>query len=411
MNLTYQNAINLLTSQSKFHISLGLNRTEKILSILGNPQNKVKIIHVAGTNGKGSVSSVLANILKSAGYKTGLYTSPHLVEYTERIKINNLDISKQDFANYIDEICLIADNNKIDLTEFEILTVCAFLYFYRNKIDVAIIETGLGGRFDATNTAKNKLLSIITSISLDHTDRLGNTIEEIAYEKAGIIEKNSNVIISNENLGFNKIKEVALSQNAKVHIASNNIKTAFESGNNYLIIDNQKYEFSLLGLYQNKNMSLVISAVEFLNNNGFKIDENAIRTGFKTAKWSARLEYRKKQNLLIDGAHNPDAAIELRKSLDYYFKGQKRLFIYSTINTKDFKSIAKILFQDEDEIYFYEFNHKNAVSYSEYIQNVDWLNIKKFEADKLKDILASNKINIITGSLYMIGEIYPKLPL
>lgn len=411
MNLTYQNAINLLTSQSKFHISLGLNRTEKILSILGNPQNKVKIIHVAGTNGKGSVSSVLANILKSAGYKTGLYTSPHLVEYTERIKINNLDISKQDFANYIDEICLIADNNKIDLTEFEILTVCAFLYFYRNKIDVAIIETGLGGRFDATNTVKNKLLAIITSISLDHTDRLGNTIEEIAYEKAGIIEKNSNVIISNENLGFNKIKEVALSQNAKVHIASNNIKTAFESGNNYLIIDNQKYEFSLLGLYQNKNMSLVISAVEFLNNNGFKIDENAIRTGFKTAKWPARLEYKKEMNLLIDGAHNPDAALELRKSIDYYFKKQKRLFIYSTINTKNYKAIAEILFQKDDEIYFYEFNHKNAVSYSEYIQNVDWLNIKKFEADKLKNILASNKINIITGSLYMIGEIYPKLPL
>lgn len=412
MSLTYKNAINLLTSQSKFHISLGLDRTEKILDILGNPQNKIKIIHIAGTNGKGSVSSVLANILKSAGYKTGLYTSPHLVEYTERIKINNIDILEQDFANYIDEVCKIADSNGIDLTEFEILTVCAFLYFYRNKTDIAIIETGLGGRFDATNTSKNKLLSVITSISLDHTDRLGNTIEEIAYEKAGIIEKDSNVIISNENLGFNKIKEVALSQNATIHVASNNVKTSFENGKNYIVSGDIKYEFSLLGLYQNQNMSLVLKAIDFLNENNFRINEDAIKLGFKTVNWPARLEYKKEKNLLIDGAHNPDAALELRKSLDYYFKKQKRLFIYSTINTKDYRAIAEILFQKDDEIYFYEFNHKNAVSYKEYIQTVNWLNIKKFEADNLESILASNNtINIITGSLYMIGDIYSKLPL
>ena len=204
MENLYNKAINTLTSQGKFYINLGLERIEQILNLLNNPQDNLKCIHVAGTNGKGSVCAIIATVLQNNGTKVGLYTSPHIFEYTERIKINNVEISKEDFAKYVSRVCEIADN----LTEFEILTAAAFKYFYDKKVDYVVLETGLGGRYDATNVCEDTL-SIITSISLDHTDRLGNTYEQIAYEKAGIIKENSTVITATYNNGFETIKQVA----------------------------------------------------------------------------------------------------------------------------------------------------------------------------------------------------------
>lgn len=402
MNLTYEQAIELLTSQGKFYINLGLERIEKILKLLKNPQDKVKIIHIAGTNGKGSVCAILANILKCAGYKTGLYTSPHLVEYTERIKINGEDISKEDFAKYIELICNLADKNKIELTEFEILTAAAFKYFADNKVKYAVIETGMGGRYDATNVCKKPFISIITPISLDHIDRLGDTIEKIAFEKAGIIKPKSIVITEISNKGFKVIKEIAEKQKAKFYVVANYVEMNYKNDTNYAVIQDIKYEFPLLGQYQKGNLSLVIKALEHI-----KVSKEALKEGLKTVKWGARLEYLKAKNIIIDGAHNPDAAKELKKSLDYYFPKQKRTYIYSTINTKDYQEVARILFNDDDEIYFYEFNHKNAVTYSEYIQNVPFLkNIQKIKYDEINAVLNKNGLKIVTGSLYMIGELY-----
>ncbi len=409
MSLTYNKAIELIQSKGRFYIDLSLDRVKKILNILGNIENKINIIHIAGTNGKGSVSATLAKILESAGYKTGLYTSPHLIDYSERIKINSVDISQQKLADYIDIIISIADKNNIHLTEFEILTVCAFKYFYDNKIDIAVIETGLGGRLDATNTAEHKLLSVITSISTDHTDKLGNSIEEIAYEKAGIINKNSNVIISNNNKGFEIISKKAKDCNSKLY-TTNDIETFYDGKNNYIKYNNKTYEFSLLGLYQNKNISLVLKAVEFLNNNGFNITENALIKGLKTVKWPARLEFIKEYNLLSDGAHNPDAALELKKSLDFYFKDKKKIFIYSTINTKDYRKIAEILFNKDDLIYYYEFDYKYAVSFKEYSEKVNWLNnIHKINESEIINLLNDKNLKVLTGSLYMIGSFYKKI--
>ena len=396
--MNYNEAVEILTSQAKFQIKLGLERVQKILKLLDNPQENLKIIHIAGTNGKGSVASTLAKILEYSGAKTGLYTSPHLIKYTERIKINSNDISEDNFALYIEEVCNVADKNNIDLTEFEILTVCAYKYFSDKKVDYAVIETGMGGRFDATNTVKMPLLEIITSISLDHIDRLGDTTDKIAYEKAGIIKDNSTVIISANNAGYIVTEKYAAEHNAVVIKVSDNVQTHFENGQNYILYDNQKYKFSLLGTYQNQNMALVLSACKFLN-----IPEIAIKKGLANVKWHARLEYIKEKNLIIDGAHNPDAAAELRKSLDLYFPKQKRIFIYSTLNTKDYCSIAKILFRNQDEIYYYEFDHKNAVSYEEYHNKINWLKINKI--DNLKEIFSEKELKIICGSLYMIGEI------
>ncbi len=404
--MNYDQVIKLLTSQGKFQINLSLERIEAVTKLLGNPQDKFKIIHIAGTNGKGSVCAIIVNILKHGGYKTGLYTSPHLVNYTERIRINGNEISKADFSKYISGICTVAEKNNIDLTEFEILTAAAFKYFADNNIDYAVIETGLGGRFDATNVIKKPILSIITSISFDHTDRLGNTIEQIAAEKAGIIKENSIVIVSKDNKGYEVIKKTAQEKHSKLITVDKDIETVFENGNNYAVFNENKYPFPLLGLYQNKNLALCTEAVKHING----ITENAVREGLKTLKWDARLEYKKDKNLIIDGAHNPDGALELKKSLDYYFKNQKRIFIYSSLKTKDYKQISNILFNDEDEVYFYEFNHKDKLSFDEFKQSAKQLkHLYKFNPSRLDNLMQKDCLKIVTGSLYMIGELYPKL--
>ena len=391
--MIYEETVKLLQSQGKFYINLGLERIEAALQKLGNPQKNMKVIHIAGTNGKGSVASTLANILRCAGFNVGLYTSPHLVEYTERIRINNVEILKEDFAKYVSNVCELADN----LTEFEILTAAAFKYFSDKKVDYVVLETGLGGRYDATNVCENTL-AIITSISLDHTDRLGDTYEKIAYEKAGIIKENSTVITASYNKGFETIWHVAQEKNAKLICVDYEVEMEYTNAQNYIVIDGKKCEFPLLGLYQKQNLALVLEACKVLN-----INFEAIKKGLKTAKWAARLEYKKDKNILIDGAHNPDSALELKKSLDFYFKNEKKIFIYSTIDTKDYKAIADILFTKEDEIYYIEFNHKNAVSFEQYVKDVPHLNIKKVE--NLEELLKRTELKIVTGSLYMIGEI------
>lgn len=394
--MIYEQIVELLQSQGKFYINLGLERIETALQKLDNPHKNLKVIHIAGTNGKGSVASTLANILRCAGFKVGLYTSPHLVEYTERIKINNVEILKEDFAKYVSCVCEIADN----LTEFEILTAVAFKYFSDKKVDYVVLETGLGGRYDATNVCENTL-AIITSISLDHTDRLGDTYEKIAYEKAGIIKENSTVITATYNKGFETIKQVASEKNAKLLAVDYEVEMEYTNAQNYVVIDGEKGEFPLLGLYQRQNLALVLEACRVLN-----ISFDYIKEGLKTAKWAARLEYKKEKNILIDGAHNPDSALELRKSLDFYFKNEKKIFIYSTIDTKDYKAIADILFTKDDEIYYLEFNHKNAVSFEQYVKDVLHLNIKKVE--NLEELLKRSELKVITGSLYMVGEFYTK---
>lgn len=404
MENLYTKAIDLLCSQGKFYINLGLDRISKLLNLIDNPQDKIKTIHIAGTNGKGSVCAMLNNILINAGYNVGLYTSPHLINYTERIKINNNEISQNDFGKYIFEVCKIADENKIDLTEFEILTASAFKYFADNNVDIAIIETGLGGRYDATNTIKKPLLSVITSISLDHTDRLGNSFEQIAFEKAGIIKENSTVATSISNNGFKTIKQVANDKNADLHTVETPIEINFINGKNIINYNGEQIEFSLLGLYQKENVSLALRTIEYLQSQGFNMPLSSIKNGLKTVKWSARLEYIKEKNLLIDGAHNPDAANELSKSLDYYFKNEKRIFIYSTINTKDYSQITKILFKPEDEIYYLDFNYYNAVKFKEFSQICP--QAKHINKTQLNKILSKDGLKILTGSLYMIGEMY-----
>ena len=404
-NENYQKAINLITSQEKFHICLGLDRILKVLELLGNPQEKLNIIHVAGTNGKGSTCAILSKILTCAGYKTGLYTSPHILEYVERIKINQRNISKTDFADLITEISILAKINGIYLTEFELLTAAAYKYFADKETDICIIETGLGGRLDATSAISKNLLSIITSVSLDHVDRLGNTVEQIAYEKAGIIKEGYPLLISQDNKGFNAVQKIAREKGSIVLTPQNKVELSFENQKNYAIYNGEKYEFNLLGLWQKENLELVFEAVNYLNTNGYEIYRDALKKALKEISWACSMQYIPKFNLLIDGTHNPDGARVLRQSLDYYFPDKKRVWIYGSLTTKDYKKVMSTLFRPEDEVYFYNFDYPNSVPFEklkEIFSEGLPLNMRELEY-----LITENKrsLIVISGSFYMIGQI------
>lgn len=404
-NEYYQKAINLITSREKFHICLGLDRVKSVLDLLGNPQNNLKIIHVAGTNGKGSVCALLSKILTCAGFKIGLYTSPHILEYTERIKINNKDILPDIFADYIFEISELAKKNNIYLTEFELLTVCAYKYFSDKETDICVIETGLGGRLDATNAIDENIVSVITPVGLDHTDRLGDTIEKIAVEKGGIIKQHCPVVVSEKNNGYTVIKNIAMSKESEVVIPKENVQLEYDGVKNYALFHDKKYEFNLLGLWQGENLSLVLEVISYLKKLGYDISESSLKKALKDITWICRMQYEKKYNLLIDGTHNPQGASVLRESLDYYFPDKKRVWVYGSLTTKDYATVMKTLFREEDEIYFYNFDYPNSVPLKKLQQLCD--KACPINQKELEYLISENhqSLIVISGSFYMIGQI------
>lgn len=382
MKKMYNDAVNLLTSQGKFYIDLGLERITAVLELLENPQDKLKCIHVAGTNGKGSVCAIIATILDKAGIKVGLYSSPHIFNYTERIKINGKDISREDFTDFVFEICEIADKNNIHLTEFEILTAVMFKYFADNNVDVVVLETGLGGRFDATNVIKTNLCSIITHIDLDHTERLGNTKSKIAFEKAGIIKPNCPVFTSE---GYEEIKDKADVENSLFVMV-----TPFEDTTN----------LSLKGTCQQENLSLALAAVRYLFP---QISENLIQEALRAVKHPCRFELCR-EDLIIDASHNPNGAMALRDSLDFYYPNKKRCFVFGCLRNKDYVKMMQILFSRGDEIYFYHFNNPNSCTVEE-LQAACEYPSKIF---KSLDELPKDYMKIVCGSFYMLNEIVPE---
>ena len=379
--MNYQETIEKLTSNGMFYVDLSLDRIKSALKKLGNPQDALKCIHVAGTNGKGSVCTMLDSILREANYKVGLYTSPHIYGYTERIKINGEEISKEDFSKLFEEV----HNLGIHLTEFEILTVMMFLHFQRNNVEIVVLETGLGGRFDATNVIKENLCSIITQIDLDHTDRLGKTRDEIAFEKAGIIKPKCPLVTS---MGYEEIRDRADELDSLLLFTSPYVpQDILES-------------LSLKGLHQAENLALVITAINYLFKN---IDEIVIKRGLSKVKNPFRFEYFEEKNLVVDVCHNPNGIKALRDNLDFYFPSQKRRYIFGCLKNKDYEKMMEILFEDGDEVYLNEFEYPNACSYEELKLKCP-VESKKYQGD----VLSTDKLNIICGSFYMLSELLSK---
>ena len=326
----------------------GLERIRELCERLGNPQKELKFIHVAGTNGKGSFSSMLSSVLTEAGYKTGLYTSPYITVFNERMRINGENISNDELIELTEKIRPIADRMTDKPTEFELITALAFEYFKKNGCDVVVLEAGMGGRLDSTNVIEDSLLSVITGIALDHTAFLGDTVEKIAEEKAGIIKKNGRVLFGGDDEGARAvIQNKASEQNAELYgVDYSQIKNLSASleGSTFDFWEHKNIKISLLGSYQPKNASLVLSAVDILRLSGMEISENAVLNGLKAAKWQGRFEIVSNEPLIIfDGAHNPQGIAAAVDSIRLYFGDKKIYALTGVLRDKDYGAIARDL--------------------------------------------------------------------
>ncbi len=377
-----ENALKYLDSLKIFGIKPGLERIEKIMSALDNPQNNYPTIHVTGTNGKGSVCAMLAEILKLSGKRVGLFTSPHLESYCERIKINGENISEADFAAQIE----LVKNCGVEATQFEVLTAAAFEYFSRRKVDIAVIEVGLGGLYDSTNVITPEI-SIITNVALEHENILGD-LKSIAQNKAGIIKAGVPVVTGAEGLPLEIIKTVAQEKNSPLYEI-------------HLPLTTNHFSLNLRGEYQKFNAAIAIQAAKILN-----INEKIIRAGLESVEWAGRFEII--NGVVIDGAHNPHGAKALRASLDKNFPTGKRTWIFGALADKNFDEMISILFRADDYVIVTPPLSERAATIKILCENLSARGIKNIGVENIAEAVrllknADGDVKIVAGSLYLIG--------
>ena len=421
--MNYQECIHYLEEEVGFGSVPGLERIKCLCERLGNPQQKLSVIHIAGTNGKGSAVAMLSSILKEAGYRVGTYTSPHLEKYNERFLINGKEISDEDFAREITlmkNICEeLAAEGKAVPTLFEIVTGVAFHYFAEQKVDVLILEVGLGGRYDATNIVAEPLLSLIMSISIDHTDFLGDSIEKIAAEKAGIIKKNCPVVLySQDEIVYNMVKDAAdrmdapfyCLNDAEIDVASQTLEgTVFSVKNKSMSLE--KVELPLLGSYQISNCVTVLEACRVLKKRGLQLSEETVRRGLKNAHWAGRMEICRKEPLVIlDGAHNEDGIHQLAKSLSVYFRDKKVTLILGVLGDKEYHKMAEHILPHADSVILTEPHSERKLDVFTLARSISNHNGTIYTEKEIEDayekalsLTPAEGIILCCGSLYMIG--------
>ncbi len=417
--MTYQEALEKIHSLNKFGSRPGLDRVKRLLSDMGNPQDSTKFIHVAGTNGKGSVCAILSSVLKSAGYKTGLFISPFITDFSERIQINSAPIPHTDLAKLTEYVFSFVEKlNKEDIiiTEFEFVTALCFEYFKREKVDLAVLETGLGGLLDCTNVINENLCSVITSISLDHTDILGETLEEIAEQKCGIIKDNCPVISSEQNENAARvIKNSAIRHNSPL-LFSTDIKltpTKESIDGTTLDFNGTTLELSLIGEHQVQNARTALSALAVLTKDAnIKISKQAVKEGFKNAVNPARFEVLSKEPLIIlDGAHNSDGMLAFSKAVKKYTPNKRRVLLMGMLSDKDSLTSCKYIEGLFDKVFTVPVSNPRSRSSEDmaaivknYIENVEVCQTPLEGLEKAKN---EDAALFICGSLYLAGELRP----
>lgn len=398
-----------------------LKAMEYFMEELGHPEKKLKIIHIAGTNGKGSTTEMLANILTKNGYKVGKYISPHLIKYNERISVNGQDITDKEMEDIIEKLKdKIEKYNKISkekVTLFELLTTMALYYFKEKDCDFVVLETGLGGLYDCTNIAKS-IVSIITSIGYDHMAILGKTLEEITIQKAGIIKEKSNtVIIEQEQPIQNIIQETCLNKNNTLEV----IKKAD--------IQNKKYEeeFSIFDYKENKNIklnlkgdkqfenaSLCLETINILKQKGYQISEKKVKEGLSTVIHKARFEtINKNPKIIYDGGHNEEAILNFINTVNTYYKKEEKIYIISILKSKDYKTVLKYLLKDENSTFIFTSGNdeERYVSSEELYETAKKItNNEKLYKKTLEDAILyakkqKIKISFVVGSFYIYGDV------
>ncbi len=425
--MNYQEAINFIDDKNKYGSRLGLDSIKKLLSLLNNPHHNLKYIHVAGTNGKGSTCAYLASCLMEAGYKTGLYTSPHLERFTERIQINGKEITEEEVATLTEKVKTACDEMmRLGFehpTTFEIITAIGFLYFYEKNVDIVVLEVGLGGKGDATNAIESSLASVITTISYDHMEVLGNTLEEIAIQKAGIIKDNGIVIsYPKSKEPQESIKKIATQKNAvfvKVPIENVNIKYLSDDGSIFDFEYNDHFieniRTNLIGEHQIYNATTAITTLLTLNDSGLiKISIDDIKNGIEKTEWHGRIELlRHKPKFIIDGAHNLEGVENLVKALEN-FKFDRLILGIAILKDKDFDHMLSLLVPMADVIIATEANTDrklDAERMKEQIEKI-WTKEEVIVEKHIQNaveraliIANENDLILFTGSLYMIGEV------
>jgi dihydrofolate synthase/folylpolyglutamate synthase len=416
--MNYEKSIDWLYSFEKFGIKLGLDRINYICKKLGNPQDNLKIIHVGGTNGKGSVCGFLQSILTLNGYKVGVYLSPHLQRFSERFLIDGDEISKDDIVVLVEKIKPIIDEmikNKNIPTFFEIVTAIAFQYFNDKKVDFAIIEVGLGGRFDATNIVK-PMVSVITNVSLDHQDRLGKKIEEISFEKAGIIKKNVPIITATNGKALSVIKKITKEKKTQITVIDKSSWEKTQGGpvwQEFLInglLKNYKVKTKMTGKFQGENIAITIATIEFLQMNGVYITEESITKGIEKTSIVGRMEIVSFEPIVIlDGAHNIAAMEVLKNTLADDFIYEKLIIIIGILVDKNAQEMLDIITPISNIIVVTKSQNKRAcdpLKLKEMINKKDVIikdNVSS-SIDYALKVAAKKDLICITGSLFTVGE-------
>ena len=331
----------------------------QLLKRLGNPENSLSCIHIAGSNGKGSIAVSLQHILSMAKYRTGLYISPHLESMNERFSIDGVEISDDKLREYAGRIKKELSFLEKKPNIFDLLTALAFLYFHEEKVDLLVLEVGLGGRMDATNIIPDKVLAIIAHIGLEHTAILGNSLKEIAREKAGIIAHNRPVVVMQQSQEvLDEIKAVAKERNAGLILSDSRYLHSFpfsiDNGYQYFSYKNrEEYALSLLGDFQLDNAMVICEAIDCLKDRGYSISEEAVKLGLYTVEWKGRFEILKKNPLIIlDGAHNPQAVQSLVRSVEMFFPNYKKRILFSVMEDKDYSEMLHILKNNTESFCF-----------------------------------------------------------
>ncbi len=424
--MNYNEVVNLIETTMKFGCRPGLDRTAKLLDLLGDPHKKLKLIHVAGTNGKGSTTAMIANVLTNAGYSTGMYISPHLYRNTERMTIDGREITPEDFVSYalevMDMVRLMGEKGLEEPTQFEMYTAMALLYFERSKVDFAVIEVGLGGRYDATNVI-DPLLSVITSISYDHMDILGDTIEKIAYEKAGIIKEGSTVVMYPQLFpeAASVIEDICTQKAARLIKAEESSLTLKSYDENGQLVDFRYREYDIKGMklpligdHQVKNAAVALTAIAELNETGYRVSPEAVKGGIETVKWPCRLSIASHEPLiLIDGAHNEDGINSLEAALRKYFSSRKIIFVVGMLKDKDYGYAIRRLMPLAHKAVATEPASERALpaavlaeAIKPYCSDVSPEPDIIKAIEKAKELYDKDSMLCICGSLYLAGSAY-----
>lgn len=400
----------------------GLESIGNLCERLGNPQEKLKFVHIAGTNGKGSTLAFISTILLKSGYKVGMYSSPAVIDYREKFRVNNHFITKKAFADYIDVVKGVCEEMVLEglnhPTAFEIETALSFLYFRDCKCDVVVLETGMGGRFDATNIINTSQLAVLTSVSMDHTQYLGETIGDIAWHKCGIIKKNVPVVSAAQIEEVSKI----IKDNCRecvsevVFVDRSNIQTgSFRNNKQRFTYKKVKYQTSLLGAWQPENAALAIEAVNNLKKQGYdRIKDNSIGKGIEQCVWRGRFEIvSSKPLVIVDGAHNIDAALRLRETIDNYYPDKEKIYIMGMFRDKDVTNVAKTIVSDGKMVFCCATpGSKRALSpieladiIREYNSNVTACDSVYEAVEFAQSVYNDNCVIIACGSLAYLGKI------